>query len=53
MDGLERNFHMAWFWKEMVLKKVAMYKIEMVLKEVAMYKIVNNFGKNGWIWLKL
>ena len=26
--------------------------MEMVLKEVAMYKIVNNFGNNGWIWLK-
>ena len=24
----------------------------MVLKEVAMYKIVDNFGNNGWIWLK-
>ena len=26
--------------------------MEMVLKEAAMYKMVNNFGNNGWIWLK-
>ena len=24
----------------------------MALKEAAMYKMVNNFGNNGWIWLK-
>ena len=49
MDGLERKalygliliqFTTQWSWKEMVLK------------EVAMYKIVDNFGNNGWIWLK-
>ena len=24
----------------------------MVLKEVAVYKIVDNFGNNGWVWLR-
>ena len=49
MDGLERKvpygfilmqFTRQWSWKEMVLK------------EVAVYKIADNFGNNGWIWLK-
>ena len=42
----------------MVLKEIAVWLNfdanyhTMVLKEVAVYKIVNNFGNNGWIWLK-
>ena len=26
--------------------------MEMVLEEAAVYKMVDNFGNNGWIWLK-
>ena len=33
------QFAAQWSWKEMVLKEVV-------------YKIVDNFGNNGWIWLK-
>ena len=39
-DLILMTFATQWSWKEMVLK------------EVAVYKIVDNFGNNGWIWLK-
>ena len=42
----------------MVLKEILVWNnlnaicYTMVLKEVAMNKIIDNFGNNGWIWLK-
>ena len=49
---------MQWSWKKSLYDLILMQFAtqwswkEMVLKEAAVYKIVDNFGNNGWIWLK-